>query len=90
MLVVSPDSFNLSRIGTVVAVTISSNLELGAAPGNVAVPASRSGLSKDSVVDVSQIITLDKGQLGDRVGALDSDTLDQIEVGLRLALDLAS
>ena len=90
MLVVSADSFNLSRIGTVVAVAISSNLELAASPGNVAVPASRSGLSKDSVVNVSQIVTLDKGQLGDRVGALDSDTLDQIEVGLRLALDLAS
>jgi len=65
-------------------------LELAAAPGNVAVSASRSGLSKDSVVDVSQTVTLDKGQLGDRIGKLDFDTLDQIEAGLRLALDLAS
>ena len=90
VLVVSADSFNLSRIGNVVAVAISSNLELAAAPGNVAVPANRSGLSKDSVANVSQIITLDKRQLGDRVGALDFDTLAQIEAGLRLALDLAS
>lgn len=87
MLVVSADSFNLIRIGTVVAVAISSNLELAAAPGNVAVPASRSGLSKDSVVDVSQIVTLDERQLGDRVGALDFDTLSQIEAA---RLDLAS
>ena len=87
MLVVSADSFNLSRIGTVVAVAISRNLELAAAPGNVTVPASRSGLSKDSVVDVSQIVTLDKRQLGDRVGALDFDTLSQIEAA---RLDLAS
>jgi len=90
VLVVSADSFNLSRIGTVVAVAISSNLELAAAPGNVAVPSSRSGLSKDSVVNVSQIVTLDERQLGERVGALDFDTLAQIEAGLRLALDLAS
>jgi len=87
VLVVSADSFNLSRIGTVVAVAISRNLELAAAPGNVTVPASRSGLSKDSVVDVSQIVTLDERQLGDRVGALDFDTLSQIEAA---RLDLAS
>ncbi len=88
VVVVSADSFNLSRIGTVVAVAISSNLDLVAAPGNVAVPASRSGLPKDSVVNVSQIVTLDKRQLGERVGVLDHDTLDQIEAGLRLVLDL--
>ena len=88
VVVVSADSFNLSRIGTVVAVAISSNLDLAAAPGNVAVPASRSGLPKDSVVNVSQIVTLDKRQLGERVGVLDHDTLAQIEAGLRLVLDL--
>lgn len=89
VLVVSADSFNLSRIGTVVAAAISSNLDLASAPGNVAVPASRSGLSKDSVVNVSQIVTLDKRQLVERVGAIDHDTLAQIEAGLRLSLDLA-
>lgn len=88
VVVVSADSFNLSRIGTVVAAAISSNLDLAAAPGNVAVPASRSGLPKDSVVNVSQIVTLDKRQLGERVGALDRNTLAQIEAGLRLVLDL--
>ncbi len=89
MLVVSADSFNRSRIGTLLAVTISSNLDLAVAPGNVAVPASRSGLSKDSVVNVSQIVTLDKRQLTERVGTIDLDTLAQIEAGLRLSLDLA-
>ena len=90
VLVVSADSFNLSRIGTVVAAAISSNVDLAAAPGNVAVPAGRSGLPKDSVVNVSQIVTLDKRQLAERVGALDYDTLDQIEAGLRLVLDLVA
>ncbi len=88
MLVVSADSFNLSRIGTIVAVAISSNVDLAAAPGNVVVPASRSGLPKDSVVNVSQIITLDKRQLSERVGPVDHVTLGQIDDGLRLALDL--
>jgi mRNA interferase MazF len=90
VLIVSADSFNLSRIGTVIVVAISSNVDLAAAPGNVAVPAGRSGLPKDSVVNVSQIVTLDKRQLAERVGALDHDTLGQIEAGLRLVLDLTA
>ncbi len=84
------DSFNLSRIGTIVAVAISSNVDLAAAPGNVAVPSERSGLPKDSVVNVSQIVTVDKRQLGERVGALDHDTLAQIDAGLRMVLDLVA
>ena len=90
VLVVSSDSFNLSRIATVVAAAISINLDLAAAPGNVTLPAERSGLPKDSVVNVSQIVTLDKRQLGERVGVLDHDTLAQIDAGLRLVLDLAA
>ncbi|MEO1057493.1 MAG: type II toxin-antitoxin system PemK/MazF family toxin [Actinomycetota bacterium] len=90
VVVVSADSFNLSRISTIVAAAISSNTDLAAAPGNVAVPAERSGLPKDSVVNVSQIVTLDKRQLGTRVGALDHDTLTQIDAGLRLVLDLVT
>ena len=90
VLIVSADSFNLSRIGTVVAVAISSNVDLATAPGNVAVPAGRSGLPKDSVVNVAQIVTLDKRQLAERVGALDHDTLAQIDTGIRLVLDLVA
>ncbi len=88
VIVVSADSFNLSRIGTIVAAAISSNVGLATAPGNVAIPAARSGLAKDSAVNVSQIITLDKRQLSERVGAVDHDTLGQIDAGLRLVLDL--
>lgn len=88
VLVVSADAFNRSRIGTVIAAAISSNLDLGDAPGNVTIPAERSGLSKDSVVNVSQVVTLDKRQLTERVGVLDHDTVIQVEAGLRLALDL--
>lgn len=90
VLIASADSFNLSRIGTIVAVAISSNIDLAAAPGNVALPAERTGLPKDSVVNVSQIVTLDKRQLGERVGTLDHDTLAQIDGGLRLVVDLVA
>lgn len=89
VLVVSADSFNLSRIGTVVAVAISSNVDLSAAPGNVALPTTRSGLAKDSVVNVSQIVTLDKRQLSERVGPVDHETLARVDSGMRLCLDLA-
>ena len=83
---VSADSFNRSRISTVVAVTISSDLVLAEAPGNVALPASESGLDEESVINVSQVVTLDKHALDDWVGPVDAQTMRQVELGLRLAL----
>ena len=66
VLVVSADSFNRSRISTVVVVAISSNTRLSAAPGNVELLAADSGLPRDSVANVSQVLTLDKNQLASR------------------------
>jgi mRNA interferase MazF len=88
VVVVSADVFNASSINTVVVATISSNTDLDRAPGNVLLAKSRSGLRKDSVVNVSQIVTLEKRQLDERVAALDSETMTQIEFGLRLVLQL--
>ena len=88
VLIVSADTSNASRINTVIAVAITSNLSLRDAPGNVFLPDERSGLPRDSVVDVSQILTLDKRLLDTAVGTLDADTLRQVEHGLRLALEL--
>ncbi len=90
VLVVSADSFNRSGINTVVAVAISSNLELAAAPGNVELPAGASGLSRDSVANVSQIVTLDKALISDQVGAVDMPTMRRVESGLRLVLELGT
>lgn len=84
----SADSFNRSRIKTVTAVAITSNLRLAAAPGNVALAAGSAGLDRESVVNVSQIVTLDKLDLTKRLGLLDSVKLEQVEAGLRLALHL--
>lgn len=90
VLIVSADSFNDSRIHTVVAVAITSNLALVDAPGNVDLPAGESGLDRDSVLNVSQVVTLDKTQLGERAGRLDADTMRRVEAGLRLVLQLSA
>ena len=88
VLVVSADAFNRSRIKTVTVVAITSNLRLGAAPGNVALASGSAGLDRDSIVNVSQVVTLDKGDLTKRVGAIAGLKMEQIEAGLRLALGL--
>ena len=88
VLVVSDDRFNRSRIATVVAVALTSNLRLGDAPGNVVLPASRSGLERDSVANVSQVVTLDKASLTRRAGRVPADLLQEIDAGLRVVLSL--
>jgi mRNA interferase MazF len=88
VLIVQSDAFNRSRIGTVLAVVISSNLRLGEAPGNVELTARQSGLPRRSVVNVSQVITLDRRYLDDRVGRLAPRHLAAVDEGLRLVLSL--
>ena len=88
LLVIQADSFNRSRIRTIIAVVLTSNLRLVDAPGNVLIPARASGLRKDSIANVSQIVTLDRGYLVELVGAMDAKTLRQVESGLRLVLGL--
>ena len=87
VVVVAADAFNASRINTVLVATISSNTRLADAPGNVTVPSGRSGLGKDSVVNVSQVATLDKRRLSDPVGRL--SLREQLDVDARLRLALA-
>lgn len=88
LLIVSANSFNESRISTVIAAVITSNLRLADAPGNVRLPARGSGLSKPSVVNVSQIITVDKALLTERVGRLTPRLLAAVDDGIRLVLSL--
>lgn len=87
-LIISANSFNESRISTVVAAVITSNLRLALAPGNVQLPARGAGLSKPSVVNVSQVITIDKAFLTERVGRLNPRLLAAVDEGLRVALSL--
>jgi mRNA interferase MazF len=88
VLVVQADSFNASRIGTVLAAVIISDLRLGDAPGNVALSKRKSKLDKASVVNISRIVTLDKGTLTERVSSLDDTTMRAVDDGIRLSLSL--
>ena len=88
MVIVQSDRFNASALSTTVVVSVTSNLRLINAPGNVLLPRRVSGLVKDSVINVSQIVAVDHGQLADRVGVVPGDLMEQVDAGLRLLLAL--
>jgi len=88
VLVIQANSFNRSRIQTVIVAVISSNLRLADAPGNVLLPASVSGLPRDSVVNVSQLLTLDRDFLTEAVSKLPGRLMAEVDAGLRLVLEL--
>ncbi len=88
VLIVQANPFNDSRIATVIVAIVTSNLALAEAPGNVRISKSDSGLSKGSVVNVSQILTLDRTLLTKRVRPLSGDALRRVDEGLRLAMSL--
>lgn len=88
LLIVQADAFNRSRIATTMAVVVTSNLALVEAPGNVLLPKRTSGLPKDSVANVSQVITVDRDTLAERAGKVSGELLGAVDAGLRLALDL--
>lgn len=71
IVVVSANAYNRSRIATVLCVLLTSNQRLAGAPGNVLLPSGTAGLRQDSVVNVTQLVTLDKDDLSDRIGLLD-------------------
>lgn len=86
VVVVQGDAFNASRISTTVVVPVSGNLRLAAAPGNITLPANMTGLPKDSVANVSQIVAIDREQLTERVGRVTKPHLDRIMSGIDLVL----
>lgn len=88
VLVIQSDEFNRSLIRTVIVATITSNTRIGAAKGNVSITSQQSGLSKDSVVNISQLLTIDKSLLVEHVSTLSENKMEQISVGLRLVLSL--
>jgi mRNA interferase MazF len=86
VVVVQGNPLNRSRIATVVCVPLTSNLAWAGAPGNVRLAAKATGLPKDSVANVSQIITLDRSLLTDRVGTVSTRQLAQILAGVDIVL----
>ena len=88
LLIIQANAFNRSRIQTVIAAVLTSNLRLLDAPGNVLVPATASGLRRDSVANVSQLITVNRDDLEERSGQVDATTMRRVDAGLRLVLAL--
>jgi len=88
VLIVQSDDFNKSRINTVVVSILTSNLRLQEAPGNVFLSKRSTKLPKDSVANVSQVVTLDKSFLTERISSLSTDKMKYVDEGLRLVLNL--
>ena len=88
VLVIQTDTFNQSGVATVVAVVFTSNLRLADAPGNVLCRRQDTGLSNDSVANVSQVAALDKRWFTSRVSKISPALLSEVEDGLRLLLGL--
>jgi len=86
VVIIQGDALNRSRIGTVVCVPLTSNLAWADAPGNVILAQALTGLSKDSVANVSQIFTIDRGILTEQVGKLSEAKVDLILRGVDLVL----
>jgi len=88
VLIVQSNEFNESSIRTSICAALTSNMRLAEAPGNVRVTRRASGLSRESVVNVSQLITLDKQMLTEKVGRLPAESLRDVDAGIKLVLAL--
>ena len=88
VVIVQSDAFNRSRLRTVIAVLLMTNVRLVEAPGNVLLPAKATGLSRDSVANVSQVMTVDRDFLLEHAGRVRGQLLKDVDRGLRLVLAL--
>jgi mRNA interferase MazF len=88
VVITSSNAFNDSRIDTIIVCVVTSNLRLAQAPGNFSVDKKNSGLSRDSVVNISQVITLDKSFLTEEIGRLTDKQLARLDEGLKLVFSL--
>ncbi len=86
-VVIQNNVFNRSRIGTVVVCSVTSNLTLGGAPGNVTLRKGEAGLPKRSVINISQVFTVDKADLVKRIGALSPKRTIEVLAGVRLLIE---
>lgn len=88
VLVVQDDAVNASKLATTIVAALTSNTNQAAVGGNVFVPAAATGLSKDSVVNLSALFTLNKSDLDPPIGRLPGYVMDDVDHGLRLILGL--
>jgi len=88
LVIIQSNDFNKSKINTIIAAAITSNIRLAAAPGNVLISSKKSKLPKESVINVSQIITIDRSFLTEKVHTLSDKIMAQVDEGVRLVLKL--
>ena len=88
LVIIQSNEFNNSNINTIIAAVITTNLNLAAAPGNILLTAKKSKLPKKSVINISQLITINKSFLTEKVHTLSNKVMEQIDNGIRLVLKL--
>ncbi len=88
LVIIQSNEFNNSNINTIIAAVITTNIQLAAAPGNILLPAKKSKLPKKSVINISQLITINKSFLTVKVHTLSSKVMEQIDNGIKLVLKL--
>lgn len=88
VLIVSADAYNASRLATVLAVVVTSNTALAVIPGNVFLPSGTTGLPRDSVANVTALVTLNKVDVEERAGLVPSSLMRRVDQGLRRVLSL--
>src|SRR5213594_770828 len=88
VVIAQSDAFNASVLSTVVVAIVTSNLLLGNAPGNIVLPRRHSRLKRKSVINVSQLFTIDKALLSDRISRLSDALIHRLDDGLKLVLSL--
>ena len=88
VVIIQSDAVTRTAIQTVVVAALTTNTRLAAARGNIALDPERTGLPRESVVNVSQVYTMDKRDLTDRIASLTSEDVDRLDAGLRLMLSL--
>jgi mRNA interferase MazF len=88
LLIIQSNDFNKSRINTIIAAVITSNIRLSAAPGNILLSTKKSKLPKESVINISQLITIDKSFLTEKINTLPRSIMEKVDEGVRLVLQL--
>ena len=88
VVIIQSDTFNQSRISTVIIAVITSNMKLADSPGNISLEARTADLTRESVVNVSQLITIDRRRLTERLGQLPPERIAAVDAGLRRILSL--
>jgi len=88
VLIVQDDSFNESRIKTIVVLPLTTNLRLVNAPGNVLLKKKESKLNNDSVIIVAQLYAIDRSRFRDKISKITKETIEQVEIGMKLVLGI--